>query len=186
MLHIEQRWQLLVHLYGVTVGTFRLPPRSDFARNDGAKWYECVLCGIKRTKFLVHFDSGSKAPTVGETITGATSGDTGVVEGYTITSGAVADGDAVGVIEGNTPTGHDDVNLEVFNNNEALNGSTSLLDFATVNGKGAVQISGRLIPDSDIVEYQGKNYCRAHFRFLFEHEWADDAKIDTTKEGDRE
>jgi hypothetical protein len=168
------------------MGEFRLPARSDFGRNDGAKWYECVKCGAKRVKVLVHFDSGSVAPTTGETITGATSTDTFVVEGYVLTDGTFTGGDAVGVIEGNTPTGYDDINLEVFQNNENLNGSVSGANFATVNGIGAVQISGRLIPDSDIVEYNGKNYCRNHFRFMFEHEWADDARIDTTKEGDRE
>ena len=101
-------------------------------------------------------------------------------------SGTFAGGDGVGVIEGNTPTGYDDINLEVFQNNEDLNGSVGGANVATVNGIGAVHISGRLIPDSDIVEYNGKYYCRNHFRFLFEHEWADDARIDTTKEGDRE
>jgi hypothetical protein len=285
------------------MGEFRLPLRSDFARCGGQKFYECCLCGAKRVKVLVHFDSGSVEPTVGETITGETSADTCIVEGvkkisgvwsssnlvtnggfssssgwtvgtgwsisggvatqsdpehygalsqeigivvgktyrvsYTISDvthggnfyvtigdatpdpeggagtythdltpamvgplmfsmndefmGSVDDvsvydltGDVVGVIEGNTPTGYDDINLEVFQNNENLNGSVSGANFATVNGIGAVQISGRLIPDSDIVEYNGKNYCRNHFRFMFEKTWADSAVIDTTKEGDRE
>lgn len=168
------------------MGDFRLPLRSDFSRNEGAKWYECVLCGTKRTKVLVHFDSGSVAPTTGETITGATSTDTFVVEGYTLISGTFAGGDAVGVIEGKTPTGYDDNNLEVFTNNENLNGSVAGANFATVNGIGAVQISGRLIPDSKIIEYQGKNYCQDHFRFMFENTWEDEARIETNKEGDRE
>jgi hypothetical protein len=168
------------------MGDFRLPLRSDFSRNEGAKWHECVLCGTKRIKVLVHFDSGSVAPTVGETITGATSTDTFVVEGYTLISGTFAGGDAVGVIEGKTPTGYDDNNLEVFTNNENLNGSTAGANFATVNGIGAVQISGRLIPDSEIVEHRGKYYCKAHFLFDNSQDWLDEAKIDTTKEGDRE
>jgi hypothetical protein len=200
------------------MGEFRLPARSDFGRNDGAKWYECVKCGAKRVKVLVHFDSGSVAPivsvysysgngretpkvktlvSVGEKITGAggadhdgiaiaASGDTAIVERYTVTSGSFAGGNAAGVIEATVPTGYDDNNLEIFKDNENLNGASAGANFATVNGIGAVQISGRLIPDSDIVEYNGKNYCRNHFRFMFEHEWADDARIDTTKEGDRE
>ena len=166
------------------MGEFRPPHRSDWDRNSGEKWHECVLCGTKRIKFLVHFDSGSVAPTVGETITGATSGDTGVVEGHTIISGTVAGGDAVGVIEGNTPTGYDDNNLEVFQNDEALNGSTSGADFATVNGIGAVQISARL--SADTIEYRGKRYCRPHFLYKFGHTWLDDIKIDTAREGDRD
>ena len=168
------------------MGEFRLPLRSDFPDVAGAKWDVCVLCGSKRVKVLVHFDSGSVAPTTGETITGATSTDTFVVEGYHLISGTFAAGDAVGVIEGKTPTGYDDINLEIFQNDENLNGSTSGANFATVNKIGAVQISGRLIPDSEMIEYKGKKYCSAHFRFTFNKEWADDAEIDTKKEGDRE
>ena len=163
--------------------SFRLPHRSDYDRNPGEKWDECVLCGTRRRKVLVHFDSGSVAPTVGETITGATSGDTAVVEGHTVVSGTVAGGDASGVIQGSTPTGYDDVNLEIFQNNEALNGSTSGADFATVMGIGAVQVSARLSPD--LIEYQGKKYCRQHFLFTFRHQWADEQQVDSS-EGDRE
>jgi hypothetical protein len=125
------------------------------------------------------------APTTGETITGATSTDTCVVEGYTLISGTFAGGDAVGIIEGNTPTGYDTINLEIFSNDENLNGSTSGANFATANSKGAVQISGRLTPDSDMVVYKGKKYCTSHFRFKFRREWEDDARIESG-EGDRE
>ena len=164
---------------------FRLPHRSDYDRNPAEKWYECCLCGTKRIKVLVHFDSGSVAPTTGETITGATSLDTAVVEGYTVYSGTVAGGDAAGVIEANTPTGYDSVNLEIFQNDEALNGSTSGNDFATVNKTGAVQISGRLVPESDTIEYGGKRYCRQHFRFKFEQTWKEEMDVGKG-EGDRE
>jgi hypothetical protein len=116
------------------------------------------------------------APTVGETITGATSADTAVVEGHTIVSGTVAGGDAAGVIEGKTPTGYDDNNLEIFTDGETITGSVSCV--AGVHGKGAVQISGRLIPESDIVEYRGKKYCRPHFRFKFENTWKSEADIE--------
>ena len=167
------------------MGEFRLPLRSDYPDVAGAKWDECVLCGTKRIKVLVHFDSGSAVPIVGETITGATSGDTFVVEGYTIVSGAIGTGDAAGVIQGKTPTGYDSINLEIFQNDENLNSTTPGNNFATVNGIGAVQISGRLIPDSDMVVYKGKKYCKAHFRFMFRREWEDDARIDSG-EGDRE
>jgi hypothetical protein len=134
---------------------------------------------------------------VGEKITGAggtdhdgnavvASGDTAIVERYTVTSGSFAAGDAAGVIEATVPTGYDENNLEIFTDNENLTGASAGADFATVNGIGAVQISGRLIPDSEIVEYQGKNYCKAHFLFEFSQDWSDEAKIDTTKEGDRD
>ena len=164
---------------------FRLPLRSDYDRNPGYKWYECCLCGTLYRRAMVHFDSGSVAPTEGETITGATSGDTGVLSRYVLVSGTFAAGDAVGIIEMTSPTGYDDGNLEIFQNDEALNGSTSGADFATANKTGAVQISGRLIPEKDIVEYRGKFYCRPHFIFKFRNEWRDDEKPEQD-EGDRE
>jgi hypothetical protein len=143
------------------------------------------LCGSRLYRALVHFDSGSVTPTVGETITGATSGDTGVLANYTKTSGTVAAGDAVGVMEMTSPTGYDSILLEIFTNDENLNGSVSGLNFATVNKTGAVQVSGRLIADGDIVTYRGKKYCSAHFAFKFRREWEDEVKM-PTDEGDRE
>lgn len=167
------------------MGEFRLPHRTDYPDLAGEKWDVCCLCGAKLITFLVHFDSGSVAPTVGETITGATSGDTGVVEGYTLISGSFAGLDAVGVIVGNTPAGYDDSNLEVFHDNEELNGSVGGANMATVNKSGAVEISGRLTAESNLVTYQGKKYCRQHFLFKFRHDWLDDVKIDSS-EGDRD
>lgn len=164
---------------------FRLPHRSDYPAVAGEKWDFCHLCGSKQVRALVHFDSGSVAPTEGETITGATSGDTMVSARYVLISGTFAGGDAIGILEGTSPTGYDDVNLEIFQNDEALNGSTSGDDFATVNKKGAIQISGRMVADSNLVEYQGKKYCRAHFRFKFKTDFYEDMKVDPG-EGDRE
>jgi hypothetical protein len=96
-----------------------------------------------------------------------------------------AGGDAIGVIEGKTPTGYSDIDLEIFQNDENLNGSVAGNNFATVKGIGAVQVSGRLIPDSDMVVYRGKKYCKDHFKFKFRREWLDDARIESG-EGDRE
>ena len=167
------------------MGDFRLPLRTDYDRNEGEEWGECVLCGRRLYRALVHFDSMSVAPTEGETVTGATSGDTGVLLNYVITSGTAAGGDAAGVLELTTPTGYGNVLLEIFSDNENLNGSTSGSNFATVNGTGAVQISGRLIPEKDLVEYRGKTYCRPHFAFKFRREWENDADVDYD-ENDRE
>jgi hypothetical protein len=167
------------------MGEFRPPLRSDYPKDAGEKWYECALCGSKRIRGFVHFDSGSVTPTAGETITGATSADTMVLSSYVIISGTVAGGDAVGVLDGTTPSGYDDSNLEIFQNDENLNGSTSGANFATVNGKGSVQVSGRLVPEKEIVEYEGKNYCRHHFLFKFAHDWEDE-NIPDYDEGDRE
>ena len=152
---------------------------------SGEKWDFCCLCGAKQTRVLVHFDSGSVSPTHGETVTGATSGDTMVMDNYVLISGTYAGGDAAGVFEGTSPTGYDDANLEIFQNDENLNGSTSGSNFATVNKIGAVQISGRMIPDSEIVEYNGKKYCRAHFLFKHRTDIFEAEKLDIG-EGDRE
>ena len=54
----------------------------------GEAWDSCVLCGGSKTLVEVQFDSGSIEPTVGETITGATSGATGVVSSVDLISGA--------------------------------------------------------------------------------------------------
>lgn len=167
------------------MGEFRLPLRKDLPPDAGEKWDVCCLCGSLRYRALVHFDSGSVTPTSGETITGATSGNTGVLTNYTKTSGTVAGGDAAGILEMSSPTGYSSTHLEVFEDNENLNGSVSGANFATANGNGAVQISGRLIPDGGLVTYRGKKYCSAHFAFKFRREWQDDVKM-PTDEGDRE
>lgn len=167
------------------MGEFRLPHRADHAKDGGEKWGECVLCGLLRRRALVHFDSGSVTPTQYETVTGATSGDTMVLDRYVLISGTFAGGDAVGVFEGTSPTGYDDAILEIFQDNENLNGSASGANFATVNKTGAIEVSGRLVSDAELIEYRGKTYCRPHFKFKFENDWKDEIKVDR-KEGDRE
>ena len=163
----------------------RLPLRSDYGRNDGSKWDECCLCGSRRYRAMVHFYSGSVTPTEGETVTGASSGDTGVLARYVLVSGTIAGGDGVGILEFTSPTGYDLANLEIFTKDELLNGSTSGDNFATATNKGAIQVSGRLIPEQDLVEYRGKKYCRAHFRFTYESEWLDQADVNQD-ESDRD
>ena len=167
------------------MGEFRLPHRTDTDRNAGEKWDECCRCGPRVWRALIHFDSGSVSPTVGETVTGATSTDTGVIANVTLISGTYAGGDAVGVIEMTSPTGYDTVLLEIFTDNETLNGSTSGVNFATVNKTGAVQVWGRLIPDSNLIEYEGRKYCAPHFEMKFRPQWKEDEKVDYD-EGDRE
>lgn len=174
----------------------RLPHRSDYDQNSGERWDECVLCGTRLYTALVHFYSGSAEPTAdsyssgdwsgGETVTGATSSDTGVVHKVVRVSGAWADGDAAGVLILRSPTGYEPISsLEIFEKDELLNGSVSGDNFATATSVGAIQISGRLIPESDLVEYRGKKYCRAHFRFTYENDWKNEADV-SDDENDRE
>lgn len=163
----------------------RLPLRSDYDRNAGERWDECCLCGSRRYRALVHFKQGAVTPTEGETVTGASSGDTGILARYVLISGTAAGGDAVGVMEFTSPTGYDLANLEIFTKEESLNGSTSGNAFCVAMNKGAIQVSGRLIPEQDLVEYRGKKYCREHFRFKYSNDWLDEAKVETD-ENDRE
>lgn len=70
------------------------------------------------------FTSGSVEPTVGETITGATSGETCVLVSVTLLSGAYVDTDAAGYLYVENVSG-------AFQS-ENLNGSTSGANFATI------------------------------------------------------
>ena len=174
---------------------FRIPHRSDYSRNDGLKFDECVLCGARRYSALVHYDNSTNTPVIGETITGVTSGDTGVVEkvynyagtgnaNYVYGTGmygfsAYAGSNSSGILVLTSITGYDKISLDIFQDNEYITGSVSGASFATVNKTGSVQVSGRLVPDSELIEYQGKKYCRQHFRFKFGHTWVDEQKVDS-------
>jgi hypothetical protein len=159
-----------------------LKGRPDFQEGKGDRYYECYICGPQKYWAVIHFDSGSVAPTVGETVTGATTSDTGVIDTVTLSSGTYAGGDAVGVIVLSSVNGYNRDTLLVFQDNEALNGSTSVADFATVNGTTGVTRNGRLYPEWATVEYDGRRYCNAHFPWRYKREWEDDSKIDIQEE----
>lgn len=153
----------------------------------GEKWDYCVWCGPQSIRSILHFDSGSSEPTVGETVTGATSGDTGVLAEVNLVTGSWAGGDAAGVFVLNTLTGssiNDKCNAYVFSDDENLNGSTTGNNFATANGAGSVTRTGIMYPESDLVFYRGKNYCRPHFEWRYKTEFIDDQKLKDL-EGDR-
>jgi hypothetical protein len=161
-----------------------LKDRPDFTEGQGDKYYECHICGPQKYWSVIHFDSGSVAPTVGETVTGATTADTGTIETVTLSSGTYAGRDAVGVIVLSGVSGYNRDTLLVFQNDEALNGSTSGNDFATVNGTTGVTRNGRIYPEWAIVEYEGRRYCRDHFPWRWRREWEKDTALDIS-ESDR-
>ena len=72
------------------------------------------------------YDSGSIAPVVGETMTGATSGAVGKIISYTLTGGTWGGGNAAGVITLGACDGR-------FNDNEDVNGSVGGANMLTVN-----------------------------------------------------
>jgi len=150
-----------------------LKDRSDFTEGRGDKYDACVICGPLKYRAVIHFDSGSKEPTVGETVTGATSTDTGVIEFAQLTEGSYANGDAVGVIILTSPTGYTE-NGYIFSDDENLNGTLAGDNFATVKGICGINKSGRLHPDGNLVEYQGKKYCHDHFAWRFRQAWRDE------------
>jgi hypothetical protein len=187
----------------------KLPDPNRFSDNPGDKWDSCYMCGPVKYVAIVHFDAGRTEPVVptydhdtglwsaGETLTGAgavgppaitASGDSGKIEGYracTVTSGSFATDDAAGVLELTTPTGYDSVDLTIFTDDETLSGSVGGTNMMTVNGKGSVSRCGRMYPDANLIEYQGRKYCKEHFAFRFSHDWIDETKVDTSSENER-
>ena len=159
-------------------------PHPD--ENRGEKYYSCVLCGQAYKMAEVWFDSGSTAPTADETLTGATSTDTGVVVDYQLHSGTFAGGDAVGVVTLKTLTGTSmstSTYVEtVFQDNENLNGSTAGDNCMTVNGTPQVMKYGRLYPESQIVEFRGKKYCRPHFQAYWKNRLIDEQPMDISED----
>ena len=143
----------------------RVPPLSPPL---GEPRRPCVLCGGFFQQVEIRFDSGSVEPTEGETITGATSGDTGVVDEVVLESGTYAGGDAAGTISLNTATGVDSNGLW-GTDDEALNGSTGGDDMMTLNDNGFQKSYGRLWPVSQMFFRDGKWYCAGHYRFRFEY-----------------
>jgi hypothetical protein len=161
----------------------KLSDPNRFSDNPDEKWDSCYMCGPVKYRALVYYDSGSVTPTVGETLTGATSGHTATVEGYTITTAGATE--AIGVLELDDPVGYNSEDLSIFSDNENLNGSTGGVNMMTVNGAGSVIRYGRMYPDSGLIEYEGRKYCREHFAFRFAHDWVDESRVDTSSENER-
>ena len=108
--------------------------------------------GLRQTheiKFAVSgvgldFDSGSVEFTVGETLTGNSSGDTGTVAAYEVASGSWAGGDAAGTVRLTSASGS-------FTNNEQLNGSTGGNNMATADGTTDENNQGSIIMQVDML-----------------------------------
>jgi hypothetical protein len=148
---------------------------------DDAQHYPCTLCGNRHTTVEFWFDSGSVEPTVGETLTGATSGDTGVVVSSTLYTGTFAGGDAKGTVELSDATG---VSLRfAFEEDEAINGSTGGDNMMTTDSVGSEKVYGRLYPDDATAMYNGKRYCLPHYFYVSNKNYERDAELDIREEG---
>ena len=87
---------------------------------------------------LAYDSGGNTTPTIGETITGATSGRIGILAAYTTASGAWGSGTAAGNLYLILMSGA----ATKFTNDEALNFSVSGNDNATANGTGTTGTGG--------------------------------------------
>ena len=130
----------------------------------GEQMVSCRLCGTEWRRILVPLESGSVEPQTDESITGASSGDTGVVVEYKLLSGSFAGGDAVGELMLKNATG---VNVSGWwgTKSEALNGSVGGNDIMTLSWEGIEQVHGIKYPLSHMVKYNGVWYCAPHAKF---------------------
>lgn len=151
---------------------------KTWPQDIGEAYYPCRRCGIKEKEVELRFDSGSVAPTVGETLTGATSGDTGVVTEVELVSGAW-DGSATGYVTMDTYTGGDAEQFSCFDDGELINGSLGGNSMLMADWDGTVKVYGRLYPKNQTVEYNGQRYCTPHYKAIAEDEWQDwSAEVD--------
>ena len=161
----------------IKLTTFReSPPRYE-------RWHTCELCGgdtYNRIEF--EFTSGSTEPTEGETLTGASSGATGVITDVVLYKGTYAGGDAKGKIEMSTATGVDADALTWGTENEDINGSTGGDNMMTMSGYGHQKTHGILYPMSFLIKRDGKYYCENHYNFKWYMHDKDEEIIDLDDE----
>lgn len=162
-------------------------PSNDFQDNRGEKWFSCWSCGEAILFVRIPFISGSVQPTLGETLTGATSGATGVVDRVDLRSGSWAAGDATGDVYLLSPTGFSVAQWECFFASETVNGSVGGTNILTVwsLSNGVLGRQGRLYPESQTGIFRGRRYCLAHLHMVSDKRLQDEARVDIT-EGDRE
>jgi len=143
-----------------------MEPRSAWPKSLHQRHYYCAICSGDLYKTVeLQFDSGSVEPTEDETLTGATSGDTGIVESVTLESGTWAGGDAVGTVYLTSPTGVGD-DGECFDDDELITGSTGGVNMMTAKGDGITKSDGMPYPEGDTGIYKGKRYCSTHLDFM--------------------
>jgi hypothetical protein len=144
----------------------RPDPPSIFL-GEHEKWKACRLCTTKWNTCELKYDSGGTTElTVGETLTGADSGHTGVVvEVETPLSGTWAGGDAAGYLTVDTLVGDDYEQGTIFEDDEAMNGSTAGDDCLTADGDGVVKIWAVMWPKRLLTKWRGFWYCPEHAGF---------------------
>jgi hypothetical protein len=141
------------------------------------RYRECAICGLNQYLATLDFSAGSVSPTVGETLTGATSADTGVVLEVSLWSGTYAGGDAAGRILLETITGWDRLQYSIYDASESITGSTGGVGMMTVEN-GTVKVNNRLSPEGETAVVDGVRYCRFHFDLKFPKKYLAEAVLD--------
>ncbi|MCK9597897.1 MAG: hypothetical protein M0R06_02580 [Sphaerochaeta sp.] len=158
-----------------------LAPTEPYPRKDcqNERYYSCVMCEPELTYYELRFDAGTVEATVGETITGVTSGDTGVVVSTTLETGTYGRlGDAAGTLELSGVTGASD--SLAFEDNESLTGSSTFR--GTANYQAIEKKYGLKYPERDMVEKDGKRYCHFHFMLRFRKKDIDADRLEIDEE----
>jgi hypothetical protein len=128
----------------------------DPRRVFNVKWDYCAACGLAWTQHEIDFATATVAPTVGETLTGVTSGKTATVSSVSLMNGTYGAGTARGTIVVNSPSGE-------FTDGEVMNGSTAGAAFATCRCYKDRDY-GIKYPEHALGEFRGKRYCRSHLK----------------------
>lgn len=179
-------------------------PNTSF---EGARYRECRIHGPLIKQVELRITSGSVEPTVGETVTGATSGDTGVVTSVHLESGAWSgttnynitnedlqpldceNGDNL-VVETSSATGGDAVATVYMNNHTGVDSDTGEWGSTTetLNGSTAgtnfgtryvapEQVYGRLFAEQEMVNVDGEWFCMDCYRRRYPKKYLDEYQI---------
>jgi hypothetical protein len=143
---------------------------------ENARYRVCKIHGNLSKQVELRITSGSISPTVGETITGATSGDTGIVTSVTLEGGTWASGDAVATVYMNNHTGVDTDTLEWGTSAETLNGSTAGVNWGTLY-VAPEQSYGRIFVEQEMVFVDGEWYCNDCYRRRFPKKYLDEWQV---------
>ncbi len=116
------------------------------------RWGKCCLCGDNWVRWDMRFSNITGTPAVGDSLTGQSSGAKTTVAEINLQSGSYIAGTALGEFVVATPSG-------------------SFTDGETVAGPGYTFVCvfcadkryGFPYPETVLVTYRGKTYCRPHF-----------------------
>jgi hypothetical protein len=125
---------------------------------------------------LDYYD-GAVEPVIGETLTGGTSTNTGVVLEDMVYVGCWAGGDAEGRILLEAVTGWDRLQFSIFTAAESITGSTGGTGMMAVDN-GTIKVNNRLSPEGEMAYIEGAWWCRFHYDLHFPKKYLAEATLD--------